>query len=190
MADWSARVAHDEGGFLIPIILDGGRRVLVRESSLIKRQDNLYSVQVTFAEAEERASAVVTREVDAITIPVIEESLQITKREVEMGRIRLTKTVHEREEMFDEPLAQEEANVERVAVNRVVEGPLPEARYEGETLVIPLFEEVLVVEKKVMLKEELRITKKRFETRTPQPVVLRSEQVNIERLHDKDQAAK
>jgi len=74
--------------------------------------------------------------------------------------------------------------VERVPVHREVSEPVV-VRYEGETMVIPLLEEVLVVEKRLMLKEELRVTKIRREVRSPQRVTVRSEEAVIERL-DRD----
>jgi stress response protein YsnF len=42
-------------------------------------------------------------------------------------------------------------------------------------------EEVLVVEKRLMLREEVRLTTRRTETREQTPVQLRYEQVDIER---------
>ena len=119
-------------------------------------------------------------------MPVIQEDLQVRKREIEIGRVRLTKTVNEREDIVDEPLMQDEVVVQRIPINRVVDGRMPDVRYEGETMIIPLFEEVMVMEKRVVLKEELRITKRRFETRNPQSVTLRSEEVNVERLRSQE----
>jgi stress response protein YsnF len=55
-------------------------------------------------------------------------------------------------------------------------------RSEGNTLIIPLLEEVLVVEKRLLLKEELHLTKQRVETHQPQRVTLRREEAAIERV--------
>jgi uncharacterized protein (TIGR02271 family) len=111
--------------------------------------------------------------------PVVEETLDVQIRTRETGGVRITKVVREREELVDEPLLREEVSVERVAVNRMVDGPIA-VRYEGDTLIVPLVEEVLVVEKRLMLKEELRITRRQVEEHTPQRVTLRSEEVTIE----------
>ena len=118
---------------------------------------------------------------DTRVIPVIEETLDVQKRRVETGGVRITKVVHEREEIVDEPLFREEVSVERVALNRVVDGPVP-IRYEGEVTIIPLVEEVLVVEKRLMLKEELRITRRRVAEHKPQQITLRREEVILERI--------
>jgi len=49
-------------------------------------------------------------------------------------------------------------------------------------MIVPLLEEVLVVEKRLMLREEVRVTKRRNETHRPQTVTLRKEDVKVEKL--------
>ena len=71
------------------------------------------------------------------------------------------------------PLFREDCDVERVPIKRMIDQPA-EVRQEGDTLIIPLMEEVLVVEKRLMLREELHIRRRR-ETkaehdRTPIPL--------------------
>ena len=72
---------------------------------------------------------------------------------------------------LDEPLFAEEVVVERVPVNRIVDGPV-QTRQEGDTTVIPVIEEVLTVHKRILLREEVRITRKRTEIREPRPIVM------------------
>jgi uncharacterized protein (TIGR02271 family) len=123
---------------------------------------------------------------ESLVVPVLEESLEVGKRAVETGRVRISKTVREREEVIDQPLMQEEVDVQRVPVNRVVDGPVP-VRYEGETMIIPLLEEELVVvEKRLVLREELHVTRRRTEVRKPKTVTLRTEEATVERI-DPDQ---
>jgi len=114
-------------------------------------------------------------------IPVIEESAVVTKRVVDRGGVRITKLVHEREETIDEPLWQERVTVERVQVNQPV-AHAPTVRRDGDTLIIPILEEVVVVEKRLVLKEELRVTMQRVSRRQPQSVTLRREEVVVERI--------
>jgi uncharacterized protein (TIGR02271 family) len=118
-------------------------------------------------------------------VPVIEETLEIQKRQVETGRVRFTKVVREREDLIDEPLLHDEVTLERRAVNCVVEHP-PAMRQEGDTLIIPIVEEILVVEKRLILKEELHITTRQTETHAPQTVTLRHEEVTVKRLPPQD----
>jgi stress response protein YsnF len=74
-------------------------------------------------------------------------------------------------------------HVKRVPVGRVVDGPVP-VRHVGNTMIVSLLEEVLVVEKRLMLKEELHITKEEVETYRPQRVRLRTEEAFVERVDD------
>jgi uncharacterized protein (TIGR02271 family) len=113
---------------------------------------------------------------------VIQEVLDVHTSPVETGRIRIRKMVHEREEIVDPPLVRDEVDIERVPINRVVEGPIS-VRSEEDTLIIPVLEEVLVVEKRLLLKEEVRITKRRVETYLPQRVTLRREEAAVERIN-------
>ena len=67
-------------------------------------------------------------------------------------------------------------------MNKFVEGAAPTPHYEDGVLVIPILEEVLVVEKRLLLKEEVRVTKRQKHISKPQHVTLRREVVDIERL--------
>ncbi len=120
-----------------------------------------------------------------IRIPVVQEELQIGKRTVDTGRgVRLHKTVTEEAIRVDEALAQQGLEIERIPVNAWVEGPPPVQRHEGDTLVVPVLEEVLVVEKRLRLKEEIRITARASYRHASEQVILRSEQVTVERFDE------
>ena len=71
--------------------------------------------------------------------------------------------------------------ITRVPIQRVVDGPVP-VREENGTTIISIVEEVLVVEKRLMLREEIHIRQQRIETHQPQRVTLRSEEVQVERV--------
>ena len=76
---------------------------------------------------------------------------------------------------------EEAVNVERVPINRVVAAP-ESARRENGVLIIPLYEETLVVEKRLVLVEELRITIEQTTQNASQTVALRREEAHIENL--------
>ena len=170
------------GDYDVLVGFPNGHRLAVPARMLEARQDGSFQLPFGFAEVE-RAGADGGEHFGGrrLVVPVIQEELEVQKRVVEKGRVRVTKTVHAREEVVDEPLMEEEVAVKRVAVNQYVESP-PPIRQEGETMIIPLLEEVLVVEKRLMLKAELHVTKREFVTHKPQRVVLRSEEATIERL--------
>jgi len=113
------------------------------------------------------------------TIPVIEETAEIEKKWVESGKVHIAKKVSEHNESIDIPITHEEVNVERVEVNQFVDSLPPSVRYEGDTMIIPVLKEVMV--KRVMIVEELRVTKKEVQKQERQHVTLRTEEVNVER---------
>ena len=124
-----------------------------------------------------------------VRIPVVQEELQLGKRTTETGKgVRLNKTVSEEIWRIDEILQQQNLDIEHVPINVWVSGDPPSNRYEGKTLVMPVLEEVLVVEKRLRLKEEIRITAKFVQQPVSERVVLRKEQVNVERFDDSETA--
>lgn len=122
-----------------------------------------------------------------IRVAVSEEVLSVGTRMVETGRgVRVHKSVVSERVLVEETLAQEDIEVRRVLVERTLEAgeSLPTTRYEGQTLVVPIFEEVLVVERRMRLKEELHITRVHREESYVETVMLKTEQVSIERFDD------
>ncbi len=167
----------------VSVLLDNGQRINLAAGALVKRADGTFFVPYSFAQQGAVRSG---QDEGQIVLPVVEETLDVQKHEVETGRVRITKKVHEREEVVDEPLMEEEVSVTRVDINRAVEGPMS-VRYEGDTMIIPLLEEVLVTEKRLMLKAELHVTKRQVETHKPQTVTLRGEEAIVERIDPTEQ---
>jgi uncharacterized protein (TIGR02271 family) len=122
---------------------------------------------------------------EEMVIPVVDEEVTIQTRQRQSGIVEIRKTVHERTETVDQPLLSEAVEVERVTINRIVEEPVS-VRQEGDTMIIPLLEEVLVVEKRLLLREEVHIKKLRREVHDPQEVLLREERVEIVRKAGSD----
>jgi stress response protein YsnF len=118
---------------------------------------------------------------DRVTIPVVEERAVVRKRRKVTGAVRVRTVVREAEEVVDEPVSVERVEVERVPVGRWVEAA-PEVRQEGDTTIIPVLEEVVVVEKRLRLVEEVRVTRRRRTEHAAERVALRREEVVVERL--------
>jgi len=117
---------------------------------------------------------------DELVFPVIAEVLEVGKRKVDRERVRLHTTVSTREEVADLPLIEETLDVSRVPVGRLVESASA-PRQDGDTLIVPIYEEVLYVEKRLMLREEMHIKRLRSEKHAPRTVTLRKEEVSVER---------
>jgi uncharacterized protein (TIGR02271 family) len=161
----------------VVILLDDGREVRVASDLLRHQRDDRYYLDIDQADLYQAES----HDAEQRVVPVVEERLNVERRAVETGRVRITKSVHEREEMVDLPLVREEVHVERVPINRYVDAPVA-VRHDGDTMIVPLVEEVLVVEKRLVLREEIHITKQRSEARNPQSVTLQREEAIVERL--------
>ena len=116
-----------------------------------------------------------------LIVPIIEETAHIEKRVTETGVVRVRKMVREHEERINTPLLRETVAVERVPINRRVEGAPPEARQEGDTRIIPVFEEILFVEKRLMLVEEIHIRRIQTIQNETQTVTLRRDEAVVER---------
>ncbi len=120
-----------------------------------------------------------------IIIPVIEEQLKVGKKMVETGRVKLSKQVTEEEESVSMPLIHEEINIEHIALNQFVE-TAPSIRYEGDTMIIPILREVAVVEKRIVLVEEIRVTKRQLQTESTEKVTLRKETIAVNHISNED----
>jgi len=114
-------------------------------------------------------------------VPVLEEQLDIRKVAVETGAVRVRKIVHEESRTVDMSLMQEDVSIARVPVNKVVEDKF-HSRQEGDTLVIPIFKEVVV--KQLVLVEEVRITTRRNPETSTQQVTLKREEAVVERYDE------
>jgi uncharacterized protein (TIGR02271 family) len=174
----------------IAIKLDDGLIVVVPENQLILQADGTYLLardRASFIAQFEpgstftspASSRAATGPLEEIVVPRVEERLRVEKKQVERT-IRIEKSVKEREEVADLPLMKEDVEIERVPMNQLLDGPVG-VREEGDVTIIPVLEEILVVEKRLMLKEELRLTRRRNEVHEPQRVKLRSEEVQISR---------
>lgn len=111
---------------------------------------------------------------------VIQEQVQVDKEVVETGVVQIRKQVSEDRQVVELPSSREEITVERVTRNQYVETP-PSIRYEGDTMVIPVLQEVIVTQKKILLVEEVYVTKHRVHTHQSEEVTLRKETIVIER---------
>ena len=118
--------------------------------------------------------------VDEEVVPIVEETAVVYKERVVTETVRLHKRVHEEEEVLDIPVQAEAIEVERVPVDRWIDGPAA-VRHEGDTTVYPVVEEVLVVEKRLRLVEEVRVTHRRATHHAREQVVLRREEIVVER---------
>jgi uncharacterized protein (TIGR02271 family) len=149
--------------------IDSGQQLLVPTDLLVQQSDGSYYLPLRLAELAHYSNEHRVHQGEPMVVPVLVEELEVQKRLVETGKVRITKEVQERETLVDEPLFHDKVAITRVPIQRVVDGPVP-VREENGTTIISIVEEVLVVEKRLMLQEEIHIRKQRIETHQPQRI--------------------
>ena len=115
------------------------------------------------------------------TLPVVEEQLRVGKKSVDKGGFRIVKEVDEKTVVIPLATRSTEYSFERVAVNKYVEEP-PPVRYEGNTMILSVVEEEVVVQKRLKLVEELRVTTVEKETLEQKEVILKKERIKVDRI--------
>ena len=116
-------------------------------------------------------------------IPLLEERLVVRRREVETGRVRVHLTTKTEDAAVREVLREERVEVERVPIGReVATAPAVREEEDGAVLVVPVLEEVLVVERRLVLKEELWIRRVSTNRTSEQTVPLRRQTATVERV--------
>ena len=131
---------------------------------------------------EDTAREVVAGEV---VLPLVEEALRVGKRQVETGRVRVSVITDIEEQVVRETLRSERTEIERVPIGReLAEGePAPAMRQEPDgTVVVPVMEEILVVERRLVLREEIRMRLVAVDEAVEQSVTVRKQRASVERL--------
>jgi stress response protein YsnF len=114
-------------------------------------------------------------------IPLFEESLSISRRVVPTSRVQVSRVTHSHEHLVDELLERERVEVERVAIDKPIDR-MPSVREEGDCLIFPVVEEVLKIERVLVLKEEVRIRRVKGTERYQERVTLRKQEAVVNRL--------
>ncbi|WP_375459633.1 YsnF/AvaK domain-containing protein [uncultured Enterovirga sp.] len=117
------------------------------------------------------------------TVPIVEEEAHIEKRQVESDRVRVSTHTDLVEEHLRETLRTDEVEVMRVPVNRTLEPgeAAPTIRTEGNVTIVPVLEEIAVVEKRLLLREELHILRDTTTETVEVPVTLRKQRAVVDR---------
>ena len=129
------------------------------------------------------AAAKVEAAAAAASLPVVEEQVVVAKRRRVTGAVRVATRTREEERLVDEPYEVEEVEVQRVPVegDRWVDAPVPD-RQEGDTTIVSIHEEVVVVETRLRVVEEVRLTRRRSTRRHAERVTVRRQEALVERL--------
>jgi uncharacterized protein (TIGR02271 family) len=165
------------------LIVHDGSQVQVPVDMLEQQADCTYYLPMSLRALAAAAMTPQTRQDSRIVaiLPVIAEEAQISTRRVQTGSVRIHKHVRTTEEQIDVPLVRDRVEVERVPVNRFLERPA-EIHYRGDMLVIPVMEEVVVVEKRLRLREEIHVKSVREQVWHRESIPLQHEEVSMARM--------
>ena len=122
-----------------------------------------------------------TKDKDQIVVPLHAEEVSVAKRRVVTGQVKVGTITKESEHLVEELLEHEHVEVERTAIGKQVD-KAPPVREEGDTLIIPILEEIVVVERRLLLKEEVRVRRTRETQPYQERVVVRKQEAVITRL--------
>ena len=172
----------------IQVTMPAGQAFSVPSHLISQQSDGEYFLNLPLGELQERLRSAAPMNAstagtaaEELVLPVVAEELAVGRREVETGRVRVTKVVHEQQEEIETLLQRDEVDVERIPVNEYVEATA-RIEYDDDRVVIPIYEEVVVVEKRLLLKEKLVLTRRQVQDRQVQPVTRRAEEAIVERL--------
>jgi uncharacterized protein (TIGR02271 family) len=121
------------------------------------------------------------QEPDAETLRLYAEELDVGKRQIVTGRVEVSAVTREHEKLIDELLGRERVEIETVPIGKYIDA-MPAIRNEGDTIVIPVVEETLAIQRQLRLKEEVRVRRVRDEERYREAVTLRNQEAVVTRL--------
>ena len=119
---------------------------------------------------------------DVATLLLHAEAASVSRLRVETAVVRATRTTDTRDVLIQEELAHETVEVTRVPIGRIVD-VVPDVREEGDTTILPVVEEVLVVERRLVLKEEVHLRRVRTTRVHAETVTLRQQTVSVTRTN-------
>ncbi|MCJ2005840.1 YsnF/AvaK domain-containing protein [Methylobacterium sp. J-092] len=128
---------------------------------------------------------------ESVMLPLLAETARIDKRAVETGRVRVSTRTETVDQILRETLRSDHVGVTRVPINRTLtEGETPPVvREEDGVTIIPILEEILVVEKRLVLKEEVLVRRTTAAEDVEVPVTLRKQHAVVERVDPEGHAS-
>ena len=147
-----------------------------------ERAGALYTgaAEPTEARSAEAAPVMSGHEEDDVRVRRSEEEIRVQTREREAGEIRVRKRVRTERERLSVPKKRVEVTVERVPVEGAVRAGDEAAQIGEEDIMVPVVEEEIVVEKRPVVKEEIRIRKDVVEEVEVVEEDIRREEVEID----------
>ncbi len=181
--DFSVDDAH---ATTVIVELPNGATVSLPTELLHPHSDGGYAISAAWSQLAQAT----TPEADAgesLELPMVAEEVRVTVRDVPRERLRVRRRVITEDHVVEMPVWREHITVDRVPRDEVVDR-MPEPRQEGDVLVVPCVEEEVVVQKRLRVREELRIRVIREQRIHRQTVPVRRHELEVEHDTDADTA--
>src|SRR5437660_810159 len=120
------------------------------------------------------------RRPEDLHIPLNAEEVSVSRREIKKANVHITLVTATREQLIDEELPDLRVEIERVRIDRTVE-VMPPIPQEGDITIVPVVEELVGVERRLVLNEEVRVRNVSTKEQLRETVVLRQQEVVVTR---------
>jgi uncharacterized protein (TIGR02271 family) len=121
-------------------------------------------------------------------IPLVEETVRIEKEEVVTGHVRVRTVTESTDHILGQDLEEENVEITRHPMDlEVTEAPA--IRHEGDVTIISLVEEIIVVTKRLVVKEEIHIRRVRSTEHVETSINLRKQRAVVERTDAEDDSS-
>ena len=124
---------------------------------------------------------------DTLRVPIHEEELVATKRQQELGEVRIEKDVVSEQRVVEVPVTEERVRVERHAVDRPVGAD--ERAFEEGVIEVPVMGETVDLQKRVRVSEEVEVGKEAVQRTEQVTGTVRREEVRVDDETSGDEGA-
>src|SRR6185437_6429508 len=114
-------------------------------------------------------------------LQLLAENVTISRRSAAGDTVRAETVTRTRDRHIDESLSHVRVEVDRVPIEQPITA-VPPIREEGDTTFLSVVEEIIVIERRLILKEEVRIRHVHVTERHRETVSLREQSVEISRV--------
>jgi stress response protein YsnF len=120
------------------------------------------------------------RQTKDLRTPLHVEEISVSRCEIKKANVQVALVTGTREQLIDEELTDVRVEIERFSIDQTVEA-VPPIRQEGDITIIPVVEEVVIVERRLVLKEEVRVRRVSTKEQHQETVVLRQQEAVVTR---------
>lgn len=114
------------------------------------------------------------------TLRIHAEQVVVSRRQIPTGTVRVARVTREADRLVEEDLTHEQVEVKRIPVGRTVDA-VPAVRVEGDVTILSVVEEVVVIERRLVLKEEVHVRRVRTTERHVETVIVREQTAEVTR---------